>query len=545
MLQVRSSIASDRYRQPRVDSCIASGQNGCNLFSCGPILAAAPVQRDCNLASMKPLLHDFAMDYRGLFHAQNQVINPMTTMRLSKTEQVLRIFTDIQPGEGPKALLMFANIFLILCAYYFIKPLREGWIAISDISGLSKMEVKAYSSFAQSVLLLFVVGWYGRLAGRWKRSVLITRATLFCISNMIIFWFLQPGFFFERLPATGIIFYLWVGMFGVFVVAQFWTFCADIYTDQSGRRLLPMIAIGATSGAAAGSWIVDLLVDSGIVHTEALLLVAILPLLASITLTRYVDARYSSSAPDTGHKAVVPATATEQVGLGFLISGARLVLVSRFLLAAALVTLLTNWVNTNGENLLFRVVQDALAVQANDQGITEPRAILEFTRSGTTAFYGNFFFWVNIIALLLQSLVASRLLKYGGFAAILLILPVIAMVSYTTMALLPILAIVKVMKIAENATDYSINNTSRHVLWLPVDSLMKFRGKPAIDTLYVRLGDGLAALTILVGVQFLSLATRQFFIFNVSLVVLWLIFGIMLVREHHRASATGMLIRAR
>jgi AAA family ATP:ADP antiporter len=468
----------------------------------------------------------------------------MTRMRLSKTERILQLFTEIHPGEGPKALLMFANIFLILCAYYFIKPLREGWIAISDISGLSKMEVKAYSSFAQSVLLLFVVGWYGRLAGRWKRPVLITRATLFCISNMIIFWFLQPGFFFERLPASGIIFYLWVGMFGVFVVAQFWTFCADIYTDEGGRRLLPVIAIGATSGAAAGSWIVDLLVDSDIVPTEALLLVAILPLLASIMLTRFVDARYSNAAPAPGDKPLMPATVAEEKGLGFLLSGARLVFISRFLLAAALVTLLTNWVNTNGENLLFRVVQESLAAQAIDQGVTAPQAILEFTRNGTTAFYGNFFFWVNIIALLLQSLVASRLLKYGGFAAILLILPVIAMVSYTIMALLPILAIVKVMKIAENATDYSINNTSRHVLWLPLESIMKFRGKPAIDTLYVRLGDGLAAITVLVGVQFLSLATRQFFIFNASLVILWLIFGIMLVREHTRASTASMTNRA-
>ena len=62
-------------------------------------------------------------------------------------------------------------------------------------------------------------------------------------------------------------------------------------------------------------------------------------------------------------------------------------------------------ITTNGENLLFRVVQEALALQAIDQGVTEPAAILEFTRNGTTAFYGNFFFWVNIIALLLQSLV--------------------------------------------------------------------------------------------------------------------------------------------
>ena len=457
-------------------------------------------------------------------------------MQLSRTEKFLQIFTEVRPGEGSTALLMFANVFLILCAYYFIKPLREGWIAVSDISGLSKMEVKAYSSFAQSIFLLFIVGWYARLSSRLDRSTLITRATLFCISNMVIFWFFQPGFFFEQLPVSGIIFYLWVGMFGVFVVAQFWTFCADVYTKESGARLLPMIAIGATSGAAAGSWIVDQLVGSGIVPTESLLIVATIPLFISIWLTRIVDRHQRAIKKPADETTEVAPEEPAEEGAGFLMSGAKLVFLSRFMLAAILVTLLTNWVNTNGENLLFQVIQNTLTEQASEQGITDPEAVLAFTRDETTTFYGNFYFWVNIIALLLQSLVASRLLKYGGFAAILLILPVIAMVSYTVMALLPVLAIVKMMKIAENATDYSINNTSRHVLWLPISSELKFRAKPAIDTLYVRIGDGLAALTVLVGVQLLALSTQQFFIFNVSLVVLWLIFGIMLVKEHRKAS---------
>ena len=431
--------------------------------------------------------------------------------------------------------MMFANVFLILLAYYCIKPIREGWIAVSDIEGLSKMEVKAYSSFFQSFFLLFIVGWYGRLSGRLQRTTLITRTTLFCISNMVIFWFLQPDLFIKNLPYTGIVFYLWVGMFGVFIVAQFWTFCADIYADGRGTRLLPMIAIGATSGAAAGSWLVAGLLDSGLVSTESLLLVATVPLFASTFLTRMVDAR------ETQHTAgdVKPPPQVEQQtaegGLRFLFSGARLVFLSRFLFAAAMVTLLTNWVNTNGENLLFRVIQETLAGQAAGQGITDPSAVLAFTRSGTTQFYGDFFFWVNIAALILQSVVASRLLKYGGFAAIALLLPVIAMISYTCMALLPILAVVKMLKIAENATDYSINNTARNVLWLPVSSEMKYRGKPAIDTLYVRLGDGLAALTVLVGVEMLTLSTRQFFIFNVILVIAWLGFTVMLIREYRRA----------
>jgi AAA family ATP:ADP antiporter len=424
---------------------------------------------------------------------------------------------------------MFANVFLVLCAYYFVKPLRDGWIAISDVSGLSKMEVRAYSSFGQSLLLVPVVAWYARLATRLPRAELIARASFFCITNMAIFWALQPGVFFDQLPVSGIVFYLWVGMFGVFVVAQFWAFAADVYEDGPGRRILPMIAIGATAGAAGGAWIAEHLVESGIVPTKHLLLAATLPLGASILLTRIVDARQGGSpagaaaAPDPLEGA--PATP----------SAIDLVLRNRFLVAVAGVTLLLNWVNTNGENLLFRVVQDALSRSADLRGLEAgSRAALEYTRDGTTLFYGDFYFWVNLCALVLQAFVASRLLKYGGFGAILLMLPVIALVSYTAMWLVPVLAVVKPMKIAENATDYSINNTARNVLWLPVPAALTYQGKPTIDTLVTRLGDGLAAATALVGVQLLQLPTDSYFMFNMLLVLLWLALAVDVIRRHRR-----------
>jgi AAA family ATP:ADP antiporter len=65
---------------------------------------------------------------------------------------------------------------------------------------------------------------------------------------------------------------------------------------------------------------------------------------------------------------------------------------------------------------------------------------------------------------------------------------------------------------------------------------MKFRGKPAIDTLYVRLGDGLAAITVLAGIHVLAMSTRSFFVFNVLLVLCWLAFTLMMIREHRKAS---------
>jgi ATP:ADP antiporter, AAA family len=460
--------------------------------------------------------------------------------QLSSLERVLRIFTDIRAGEGPTGVLLFVNVFLILCAYYFIKPLRESWIAVSDVAGLSKMEVKAYSSFGQSVLLLFVVSIYGRLSARWPRGTLITRATLACIACLIAFWLMQPGFLLANLPGSGIAFYLWVGMFSVFIVAQFWAFAADLYADERGGRLLPLIAIGATSGAVFGSKIAERLVASGLFDSGSLLILATVPLGVSIFLMRAADARGPISTPGSERKRqAAPAAAAMSPG-GVAPPGALgFVLRHRYLLAAALVALFTNWVNTNGENLLFNVVQESLAKQHAAQGITDRAAIVDFVRTATAEFYSGYFFWVNLCALVLQMFVASRLLKYGGFGAILLLLPVIALCSYSTMAFFPILAVVRVMKVAENSVDYSINNTARHVLWLPTSAAMKYKAKPVVDSLFVRLGDGFAAATVLLGVHLFELSTRSFFLVNVVLVLAWLVIATVLVREHTRMGASA------
>lgn len=452
-------------------------------------------------------------------------------MKHSKLERFLCIFTDVQPGEGANALLMSVNVFLVLCAYYFVKPLREGWIAVSDFGGLTKMEVKAYSSFGQSLLLIPVVWYFGRLFGRYRRSDLITRSTLFCMVNLIFFWAIQPGLFIENLPYSGIIFYLWVGMFGVFVVAQFWAFAADIYSEECGNRMFPLIAVGATSGAACGSWLTEILVNSRLFSTEWLLIVAMVPLAASVALYRLVDHRM----PRQTGQPVRPRKPED----GFQVAGQSaitIIFTSRFLLATAAITLILSWVNTNGENLLFRVVQEYLREQALTYHISDPARLLAYTRDGTTAFYGDFYFWVNVIALLLQAFVASRILRYGGFGVLLLTMPVVALVSYTAMAVVPILSIVKAMKIAENSTDYSINNTARNVLWLPASAEMKYKGKPTIDSLCVRVGDGVAALTVLIGVQVLALSTQSFFVLNIMLVFFWTFFALVLTREHRRMS---------
>ncbi len=465
-----------------------------------------------------------------------EAISPDASARPSPLERALRLFTDVRPGEGRTALLLFASVFLLLCAYYLIKPLRESWIAVSSVASLSKMEVKAYTSFGQALVLLFAVRAYAPLVDRWKRIELLTRVMGFCMAIMVVFWFLQPDFFIENLPATGIIFYLWVGMFGVFVVSQFWAFVADLYTDERGRRLIPLVAIGATSGAVAGSWITETLVRSRIVPTEELLLLALVPLGLSITLARRAE-RLGAAGSAVAQAPKTPADLPQEAGAGA--SALRLIVSSRLLLAIALVTLLLNWVNTNGENLLFRVVQEFLSEQAHSQGIELPSALLAFTRSETAIFYGSFYFWVNVSALLLQCFFASRLLKYGGFGVMLLFAPTISLLAYSAMALVPVLAVVKAMKVADNATDYSISNTARNVLWLPVPARTKLKAKPAVDSLFARAGDGFSALTVLVGVHLLDLGTGGFFVFTVALVLAWLAMAALVAREHSHLTQGG------
>jgi AAA family ATP:ADP antiporter len=450
-------------------------------------------------------------------------------MQLSRLERFLRLFTEVRPGEGVTAVLMFLNVFLLLCAYYFVKPLREAWLSVTDIWGFTPKELKAYSTLAQALLLLPIVAWYGQLSDRMHRSTLITRATLFCMSNLVIFFIWRPGGPFDAIPGSALAFYIWVSIFGLFVVAQFWTFAADIYTDERGRRLMPMIAIGATGGAAFGSSVVTPMIKQAEAGADVLLLAALVPLALSIALTRFVDSREDGGATkEPAGKAKTPPAEKKPRG------GLTMIATSRFLIAAAAVTLLLNWVNTNGEFLLYGVIVDFLQSEVAQKGLTDPAAVDSFTKDGVAAFYGNFFTWVNAVALILQALVASRLLKYGGFGVILLMLPVISLLSYAAMALVPILIVIKVMKIAENSTDYSINNTARNVLWLPTTSEMKFKCKPAIDTIFVRLGDALATATVWFGTNVIILSNQGYFAFNVVLVLVWLGASIVLIREHRK-----------
>jgi AAA family ATP:ADP antiporter len=148
------------------------------------------------------------------------------------------------------------------------------------------------------------------------------------------------------------------------------------------------------------------------------------------------------------------------------------------------------------------------------------------------SFYGGYQFWVNVVALLLQAFVASRLVKYQGLRGVLLVLPLIALGGYTVIAAGATFALVRWIKTAENATDYSIMNTARQLLWLPTSADEKYKAKQAIDAFFVRSGDVLSAAIVFAGTAVLHLSVARFALVNVALVLAWLAAALLVLRRH-------------
>src|SRR5262249_42388813 len=147
------------------------------------------------------------------------------------------------------------------------------------------------------------------------------------------------------------------------------------------------------------------------------------------------------------------------------------------------------------------------------------------------AFYGDYQFWVNVAALILQVFVASRLVKYQGLRGVLLALPLIALSGYAVIAAGVSFAVVRWIKTAENATDYSIMNTARQLLWLPTTREEKYKAKQAIDTFFVRGGDIVSALVVYVG-KSAAVGISAFASVNVVLTLVWIGVALVIVRRH-------------
>ncbi len=489
--------------------------------------------------------------------------------RTGVMDRLLRLFTDVKAGESGTVLLLALNVFLILAAYSLIKPIREALI-LGRVGGA---EIKAYTSAGVALLLLGIVPIYGVLAGRLPRRRLINVVTLFFATCMLGFYLI--GQIAGSSLVLALAFFLWISIFSVMVIAQIWSFANDLYTSEEGERLFPIVAFGGSFGAVVGAWFSGGLISAfGVLMP---LLVAAGILLLSLLVTNLVDARErrrkEAGMPDVLTTATQPA-ATSQISIAdirqaieeyeaaeaereareeekeeldagpapdltqtwqFAGKGEgpfKLVFKCRYLLFIALLIMLLNWVNTNGEYILSSVVTDT----ARDVVATGAAGDLD---EWIGTFYSRFHAVVNGLGLLIQLFLVSRIIKYFGARVSLLVLPVIALSGYLLLAFYPLLSIVRWTKTAENATDYSLQNTVRQMIFLPCTREQKYKAKQAIDSFFWRAGDMLAAGVVFVGTTFLAMGTSQFAMVNVALVLVWIVLAVLIGREYKQLVASG------
>jgi AAA family ATP:ADP antiporter len=414
----------------------------------------------------------------------------------SPLERLLSPIAEVRRHEVAGALLMTLLIFLLLAAYYLLKTVRE--ILILTEGGAA---VKSYSSAGQALLFIFLVPAYGAFASRVSPVRLVTTVTLIFASNILLFiGAIALGL------RVGVVFFLWAGIFNLMVIAQFWAFANDIYSEEQGRRIFPLIGVGASLGAWLGAVRAGTLVESS--SPSRLLFGAMLILAICAALVPLIP-RVAKRAPGSPPRERQAPLSRE--------GGFALIRQDRYLMLIAVMMLLVNVVNTTGEYLFGRYIVEQAAAQfaGTDAGATAARE--QFI--GET--YSRLYSTVNLLGFLLQMFAVARIVKWLGVGAALAVHPLVALAGYLLLLRSPSLQLLSVVKIADNSLDYSLGNTTRQVLWLPTSREAKYKAKQAIDSFFVRAGDVLSAGLVFVGER-LALSVPAFAAIVVVLTAAWL-----------------------
>jgi ATP:ADP antiporter, AAA family len=399
--------------------------------------------------------------------------------------------------------MLTLTVFLLLAAYYLLKTAREPLILLHGGA-----EVKQYAAAGQALILVVVVNAYSALARRVGRQRLISTVYLFFVSNLVVFAILA-----RANVVIGVPFFLWVGVFNMTAVSQFWSFAADVYTPEQGKRLFAVLGIGSSVGAVAGARLAKSLAPLGpawLMSSAAGILVVCVGLFA------WVGAREGSpgrKAHEANHEEPL---VHEQV--------VRILARDKYLLLIAGLTLLLNFVRSNGDYLLDRTLLAALA-EAKSHGANPSTFV--------TSFKATYFEWVNIAGVVLQLFAVSRIMNRFGVRYALLVLPAVAFLEYGTYLIIPILSVFTVVKVAESSLEYSLQNTARQALFLVSSRLEKYVGKTVVDTVVVRAGDALTALVVMAGTR-AAISTQAFAALNLVLISIWIAAVFAIGRENAR-----------
>jgi AAA family ATP:ADP antiporter len=404
--------------------------------------------------------------------------------------------------ERAAALWSFAYFFTLLAGYYVLRPLRDQMGIAGGIKALP------WTFTATFVTLLVAQPLYGALVARVRRVRFIPVVYHFFVANLALFWLLLT--FGVATVSVARIFFVWVSVFNLFAVAVFWSFMADLFTAEQGKRLFGFIGAGGTAGALLGPAItIGLSVPLG--PTNLLIVAGVFLELAVFCvhqLERAANAGQASSAKD------------ERIG-GSAFAGISEVFRSPYLLGVAI------WVSlmSFGATILYFAQANVVAATVHGAG-------------AQTRIFASMDLAVGLLTLLTQVFATGRLLKRFGTGAAAGALPAVYVAGFAVLALVTSLAAIMVFQVAQRWMNFAIANPARQVFFTVVDREEKYKAKNLIDVVIYRGSDALYGW-VFDSLQGLGLKLGAIALCALPVVAAWLVLSTALGRTQERRTATA------
>ena len=419
-------------------------------------------------------------------------------------------FTDIRRDEVAPVLASALAFFFVLTALMVLRPARE---ALGMRRGI---EAVRWLFIGTAVVTFAVNPVFGLLVSRFRRLVFINATYLFFALSLLVFYALlvmTPAAIGET---SGMVFFVWFSVFNLFATMVFWGLMADRFSLEQSKRLFGVIAVGGTLGAIAGPWLASqlakplgtaalLLVAAGSLGLAALSVRAVVHLQPERARTAGADDSEMRTAVD--ERAVIGGRAWE--GMGAVFRSPYLLGISTYVLILAVIATF----------IYFTRLQMVAALGDN----------LDMR----TTVFAQIDLYTQITTLVLQAIVAGKLMKHVGVPVTLALLPITVALGFLGLALVASLATLVIFQAAFNAVQRAIMRPARETLFTVVSREEKYKAKAFIDTFVYRGGD-------VVGAQVegvlgrLAAGVTALVAVAVPLAVVWAALGVWLGRAQQR-----------
>ena len=417
--------------------------------------------------------------------------------------RLIGLTSRAEPHEMKAAMLAFLCNFVLLAAYYVLRPVRD---TMATVFGVAELQNLFTGTFVLTLVCAPLFAW---AAAKVTLARLLPGVFWFLLANLVIFYFLFRAAPDARWLAAA--FYWWLSVVNLFLVSIFWTLMADVFSPAQATRLFAFIAAGGSTGAIAGPILTTSLVRG--LGVAGLLLVAAAGFLIVILLVHLLMRekaalrRLSPEAQKTTLDHSLP---------GNPLRGFALLFRSPFLLNQAAFMLLMTWIAT-----VFYFLQTD--VIAHRFAAVESRTIA----------FADVDLFVNIASALILIFGLGRILQRFGVTASLVLTPVLMALACMAIALAPGFLLIQTGRALQRISQYAIARPSREVLFTAIDQQSKYKAKNVIDTTVYRFGD-LSAAWLQAGLRAAGFGLLGAMTFGVAVSAAWGLVALALGRRYER-----------